>query len=293
MKKLLKILACPVCKGSIEFDNTQKELVCTSCSMRYDVQDNVPIMLDDECKRELNSYLNSKAGQQMVSEYDNKSLFTKLYKLGMKITGGSNFHLPVKERLDKVIAKGGDDGIILEIGSGSHRLDKKIINVDISPFSNVDVVSNGAKLSFQDNSVDGIFLLAVLEHTREPNAVIKECFRVLKKGGIIYAEAPFIFRYHSYPTDFWRYSVQGMEELFRQFKKQETGMCVGPSSGLLTFLTHYVTLFSFSDNHIINTCLKALTFYFLFPLKYLDLLLAKNKRSHELAAGVYFMGEKE
>jgi len=293
MEKLLKILACPVCKRSVRFENHRNIIICGYCCRHYEVKGKVPIMLEEKAKTDIENYLNSAAGQYMLAEFYERGPFLKLYKIIMKITGGSNFHLPIKKRLDSIINKEGENGIILEIGSGNRRLHERVTNVDIAPFENVDVVADGASLPFQDETVDAILILAVLEHTRQPQKVINECYRVLKKAGIIYAEAPFVFRYHSYPTDFWRFSLQGLEELFYDFKKNDAGVCVGPGSGLLTFLTHYVSLFSFSNNVSINSILKGITFSFLFPLKYTDLLLIKNQRAHELAAGVYFMGEKK
>ncbi len=277
----------------MELGEEHDGLLCTSCCRQYKVEGDVPIMLDDESEEEVQNYISSSAGRNMVSEYRPKGPFLKLYKAAMKLTGGSNFHMPVKKRLERIIESGGENGFVLEIGSGNRRLHDKVVNLDMCLFENVNVVGNAAKLPFRDGTVDAILLMAVLEHTRQPQRVVEECYRVLKDKGIIYAEVPFVFRYHSYPTDFWRFSLQGVEELFHSFSKDEVGVCVGPSSGLLTFFTHYVSLFSFSNNFLINSLVKGMVFSLLFPLKYMDLLLVKNQRAHELAAGVYFMGKKK
>lgn len=293
MEKILSILACPVCKNKVVFHDQRDEISCTACHRSYRVKNNIPFMLDDESAKELQKYISSSDGRSMVDEYDKKGSYLKLYKAARRLTGGgSDFHIPVTDKFNRIIDSAGADGKVLEIGSGTRRFHEKIINFDINAFENVDIVGNGARLPFLNESIDAIFILAVLEHTRQPQMVIQECFRVLKKGGIIYSEVPFVFRYHSYPTDFWRYSLQGQEELFHDFRKEEDGVCVGPSSGLLTFLTHYISLFTFSNNNVINGLIKGLTYCFLFPIKYLDILLLKNKRSHELAAGIYFMGRK-
>jgi hypothetical protein len=47
-KKLLDILACPVCKGDIFED--KEELVCVKCKRRYPVIEGIPIMLEEEAK---------------------------------------------------------------------------------------------------------------------------------------------------------------------------------------------------------------------------------------------------
>ncbi len=49
-KKLLDILACPVCKGDIFED--KEELVCVKCKRRYPVKEGIPIMLEEEARIE-------------------------------------------------------------------------------------------------------------------------------------------------------------------------------------------------------------------------------------------------
>ena len=48
-KELLDILACPVCKTSVELDGT--ELVCSDCRRRYPIRDEIPVMLVEEATR--------------------------------------------------------------------------------------------------------------------------------------------------------------------------------------------------------------------------------------------------
>ncbi len=49
--KLLEILACPVCRGSVEPDDEHSWLYCRACSVRYRVDGNIPIMLPDEAEK--------------------------------------------------------------------------------------------------------------------------------------------------------------------------------------------------------------------------------------------------
>ena len=47
--KLIEILACPNCKGEIEYIETEDIIVCRGeCGYRYPVRDDIPIMLIDE-----------------------------------------------------------------------------------------------------------------------------------------------------------------------------------------------------------------------------------------------------
>lgn len=47
-KDLLEILACPKCKGPVRADEGGTAILCESCSLRYPVVDDIPVMLVDE-----------------------------------------------------------------------------------------------------------------------------------------------------------------------------------------------------------------------------------------------------
>ena len=47
-KELLEILACPKCKGDIYLNEQGDGLICDHCRLRYEIRDDIPIMLIDE-----------------------------------------------------------------------------------------------------------------------------------------------------------------------------------------------------------------------------------------------------
>lgn len=47
-KELLEILACPICKESVEFD--QERLICRRCGKAYPVRNQIPVMLVEEAE---------------------------------------------------------------------------------------------------------------------------------------------------------------------------------------------------------------------------------------------------
>lgn len=49
-QELLNILACPKCKGDLEYDRKDNKLICHNCRLRYNVKDDIPIMLIDEAE---------------------------------------------------------------------------------------------------------------------------------------------------------------------------------------------------------------------------------------------------
>jgi len=49
-KKLLDILACPVCKGPLRYRRDPEELICKVDRLAYPVRDDIPVMLEDEAR---------------------------------------------------------------------------------------------------------------------------------------------------------------------------------------------------------------------------------------------------
>ena len=50
--KLLEILACPNCRGAVEYIAGEDVIVCRGkCGYRYPVRDDIPIMLIDEAQK--------------------------------------------------------------------------------------------------------------------------------------------------------------------------------------------------------------------------------------------------
>jgi len=50
-KRLLDILACPVCKGPLEYRRAEDLLVCRFDRLGYPVRDGIPVMLEEEAQR--------------------------------------------------------------------------------------------------------------------------------------------------------------------------------------------------------------------------------------------------
>lgn len=49
-KKLLDILVCPICKGSIEYHKLEQELLCPRCHLAYPIREDMPVMLESEAR---------------------------------------------------------------------------------------------------------------------------------------------------------------------------------------------------------------------------------------------------
>jgi uncharacterized protein YbaR (Trm112 family) len=49
--KLLDILACPQCKGDLEYKATEDRLICNTCRLIYHIKEEIPVMLIDEAEK--------------------------------------------------------------------------------------------------------------------------------------------------------------------------------------------------------------------------------------------------
>ena len=49
-KKLLAILACPICKSGLYYDQPKQELICYPDALAYPIRDGIPVMLDTEAR---------------------------------------------------------------------------------------------------------------------------------------------------------------------------------------------------------------------------------------------------
>ena len=48
--KLLEIVACPVCKGKLNYDKEKAELVCRADRLAYPIQDDIPVLLESRAR---------------------------------------------------------------------------------------------------------------------------------------------------------------------------------------------------------------------------------------------------
>ncbi|WP_442496663.1 Trm112 family protein [Methylobacter sp. sgz302048] len=49
-KKLLDILACPLCKSPLVYDKAKQELICKVDRLAFPIRDDIPVMLEDEAR---------------------------------------------------------------------------------------------------------------------------------------------------------------------------------------------------------------------------------------------------
>lgn len=75
------------------------------------------------------------------------------------------------------------------------------------------------ELDFQDDSFNAIVCWSVLEHVPDPARAIREMYRVLRPGGLIWVQLPFLFPYHADPHDYWRTTPGGLRIWMNAFEE--------------------------------------------------------------------------
>jgi SAM-dependent methyltransferase len=79
--------------------------------------------------------------------------------------------------------------------------------------AHADVVYDGRSMPFRDGAFDTVLSVQVLEHTPHPGVLVKEMARVLAPDGLLMLTAPFSFRVHEQPHDYFRFSPYGLAKL--------------------------------------------------------------------------------
>jgi len=115
-----------------------------------------------------------------------------------------------------------DSQNVLEIGADSTRRNadifKNLLTLNIDPEQKPDVVGDAQDLSFENSSFDVIVCSEVFEHVKDPRKAALEFKRVLKPGGLLLLTTRFVFPVHDAPSDFWRFTPYGLQEIFSDWE---------------------------------------------------------------------------
>jgi SAM-dependent methyltransferase len=156
--------------------------------------------------------------------------------------------------------------------------------------SRVAIIADAHDVPFLEGSFDGVVAQAVLEHVVDPYRCAAEIHRVLKVGGLVYAETPFLFPVHLGPYDFTRFTPGGHRRLFRYFTEVESGVIGGPGMALALSIRSFVR--SCLGEGAIALAADVVLPFFIFWLKYWDRWLLRSPQAADYAATMYFLGSK-
>lgn len=185
-----------------------------------------------------------------------------------------------------------NENILINIGSGPIILRKDVKNLDITAYSEVDIVASATKIPFGDNTIDGVVCDNVLEHVDEPQLAVKEMHRIMKSGAVGYVSTPFLYPFHASPHDYQRWTAAGLEHLFKDFSEVKVGVRSGLFSALNTWLCYVLpSFFSFGSDKLYWILVNISIFLF-FPIKFLDIITNQFPFARHTAAVFYCIIKK-
>lgn len=116
----------------------------------------------------------------------------------------------------------------LQFGVRGQKTGPDWVAVDLYDKSDlIDFHYDIQNLPFDDEAFDCIVCNAVLEHVPEPELAIFEMHRILRPGGQIWIETPFLQAYHAHPHDFWRCTLPGTRRWMEDFDEVASGIFEG------------------------------------------------------------------
>jgi len=125
---------------------------------------------------------------------------------------------------------------VLDVGCGDRPYEQllqgaaEIVGFDVPGNPHADLHGSIDALPVEDASFDVVLCLQVLEHVPSPAAAVRELRRVVKPGGLVLASTHGIYPFHPNPDDFWRWTQDGLAQLFRT-NAEWSSVTVRPGAG--------------------------------------------------------------
>jgi hypothetical protein len=278
LESIQHLLACPTCGDALEF--SQASCDCKNCAAHFPIQDfRIYFVAPDGSKYEFDSLKDRL--RNFIGPY---------YRTIVDIVAPDFPALRTRDiRKNFDLSK----DIVIDCGSGSQRINDKLICLDFTDYEEVDIVCNiTSRLPFADGVLDGSTSWGVIEHLSDPVALVHELHRCTKDGAKTVNMIAFTYPFHASPHDFFRYSDKGIALLFKGFEVTSISNPSGPISYLLLGIVEFASvILSFGNERlkgIVYLGLCALTF----PIKLLDIPFINRKSFHGMAPCLVMVAKK-
>ena len=283
-------LICPHGKTRLLPDNGKFR---SDAGLSYPVIDGIPILIDDS--NSVFSVADFETRKDTTFELDG----SKIKEIYNNLVPSISINLKSKDNYKALAELLPDNARVLIIG-GSIRgegmdaiFDRENIDIassDVSFGPYTDMVCDAHDIPFEDGTFDCVILQAVLEHVVDPYHCVAETLRVMKDGGVVYAETPFMQQVHMHEYDFTRFTHLGHRRVFRHFEEIDSGPIGGPGMALAWSWVYLFRCFSTKSwpSRFFSLFAHLTSFFW----KYVDHLVIDTPGAYDAAAGFYFMGTK-
>ncbi|TBR40140.1 MULTISPECIES: class I SAM-dependent methyltransferase [Dyella] len=130
----------------------------------------------------------------------------------------------IKKRINDLIAATLPSvrGVVLDLGCGPKPFGEDFLSVadhyygidwanSLHEFRGDVLADLNRPLPIASESIDNVVSLEVIEHLKEPQVMMREAERILKRGGQFIVSAPFQWWVHEAPWDYQRFTRYGLE----------------------------------------------------------------------------------
>ncbi|HEX6287610.1 MAG TPA: methyltransferase domain-containing protein [Herpetosiphonaceae bacterium] len=287
-------LRCPVCRAALDLVGSQLRCTNTECDGSFPIVHGVPVLINEAASVfSTQDFINLRPTYFKQDGPVVQTIRRFIPKISANIKGARNF-----QQFARLLLERADAPKVLIIGGGilgqgaEHLLDPRIelVESDVALGPRTAMIADAHDIPFEDETFDGVIAQAVLEHVVDPHRCVEEIHRVLKHGGYVYAETPFIQQVHGRRYDFTRFTHLGHRRLFRNFEEVDGGATCGP--GMALAWTYQYFLLSFTTWKPARAALRAFARLTSFYLKYFDYYLIDKAGTLDAASGYYFIGRK-
>jgi SAM-dependent methyltransferase len=141
-------------------------------------------------------------------------------------------------------------GIVLDAGAGRQRYkpffadcmyvaqEHPVAGAEMQGLKEFDILCDVRHIPLLDNCVDAILSTSTLEHFEYPEEFFAESFRVLKPGGALFINVPFVYREHQIPYDFQRPTRYGVARWYKH--AGFSSMTVRPTSSSIYTAAYFL-----------------------------------------------------
>jgi hypothetical protein len=205
-----------------------------------------------------------------------------------------NSSTPVRQALAELIGRLGPRDWGLNLGAGGTRIHPRLLNLDIYETDSMNIVTRGYRLPFRDNTLKLVVSQEVVEHLAEPAIAVAEVYRVLQPGGWFFCQVPFIIGYHPAPNDYWRFTKEGLAQMFASsgWVVRGGGISLGHGSGFYRIAVEYVAVNFSLLNERLYLPAKALAAILLLPVKLPDVWSHRSAQRDRIPGGYYCVAQK-